>query len=54
MRIMERLLHRLPIATRALVETAGPRISIETDKRASTLLGARFRLLATIPMSSLT
>jgi TolB-like protein len=40
--------------TYGLVETAGARIRSETGKRASTLLGARFGLLATIPMSSVT
>jgi hypothetical protein len=52
MRTMDWLLHWLPFATYGL--PAGARISSETGKRASTLLGARFRLLATIPMSSLT
>jgi len=54
MRTMDWLLHSLPIVTCSLVETAGARISSEAGKRPSTLLGARFRLLATNPMSSLT
>ena len=48
MRTMDWLLQWLPIATCSLVETAGAGIGSEAGTRASPLLGARFRLLATI------